>query len=236
MQRNSGVMFRIVFPLACLLKRHKMIHSDRKPFSCRFCDKSFTTKAAWQHHEFARHLEDKAAKIKQDNELARRLQQSQVELSHQKSLQVQVVQKGEHLEVQTAGRQSEQVQVIDVQDITQQISVQIGESGVKKEGPRLERAVAQELIVTREDTMHHSFTDDSGTIIEVVETDSLHPTDTGVVTMDTDTGGLAMDGDNIGNNPRQFIAYTTSSNGNQFQTSSYTNQVAYIQNGTQFFI
>jgi len=245
------------FPLACLLKRHKMIHSDRKPFSCRFCDKSFTTKAAWQHHEFARHLEDKAAKIKRDNELARRLQQAQVPLSHQKSIQVQgisdkisggqVVQKGEHLEVQTAGRQSEQVQVIDVQDITQQISVQIGETTIKKDAHGLEGdgghelIVARELTVAGEDSMqHHSFTDDSGTIIEVVETDSLHPTDTGVVTMDTDTGltmdtdtgGLAMDADN----PRQYITYSTSSNTNQFQTSSYTNQVAYIQNGTQFFI
>lgn len=242
------------FPLACLLKRHKMIHSDKKPWNCRFCVKSFTTKAAWQHHEYARHLEDKAAKIKMENNHARIMQQAQVDVSNQKSLQVQVqkgvpvvsggqvVQKGEHLHVQTAGRQSEQVQVIDVQDITQQISVQIGESSGKKGGLGLERDGAQELIVTQEDTIHHSFTDDTGTIIEVVETDSLHPTDTGVVTMDTDTGGLAMDTDtgvitmDADTNTRQYIAYSTSSNSNQFQTSSYTNQVAYIQNGTQFFI
>jgi len=214
------------FPLACLLKRHKMIHSDKKPFSCRFCDKSFTTKAAWQHHEFARHLEDKAAKIKADNELARRLQDqvqktSPVVSGGQLVASGQVLQKGEHLEVQAAGRQSEQVQVIDVQDITQQITVQIGERSDKKE----EGEVHEE--------MHHSFTDDSGAIIEVVETDSLHPTDTGVVTMDTvDSEGINNQGQT---SQRQYIAYSSSSNSNQFQTS-YTNQVAYIQNGNQFFI
>ena len=36
-------------------------------------------------------------------------------------------QKGEHLVVQAQGRRSEQVQIIDVQDITQQIIVQIAD-------------------------------------------------------------------------------------------------------------
>jgi len=240
------------FPLACLLKRHKMIHSDKKPFSCRYCDKSFTTKAAFQHHEFARHLEDKAAQMEKD-ELAKsrtlgqavavqnvgRLEQvqllrgreqpgEQVQQGEQVQMlrgraqtgeqvtqgeQVQVVQKGENLEVQAQGRQSEQVQIIDVQDITQQITVQISENSAKKDN-QLALDPGRDM---------QSFTEEPATIIEVVDTDSLNPTDTGVVTMDSNSQAN-----------RQYLTYTPASTANHFQSNGY--QVAYIQSGNQFYI
>merc|ERR1719347_1483722 len=51
------------FPLSCLLQRHKRTHSDHKPFSCNYCEKSFSSKTSLNHHLFMKHLEEQSKKI-----------------------------------------------------------------------------------------------------------------------------------------------------------------------------
>ena len=47
----------IMCPTPSKLKRHMIVHSGLKPYSCPFCNKGFTQKGSMKRHEISHILE-----------------------------------------------------------------------------------------------------------------------------------------------------------------------------------
>merc|ERR1712212_648007 len=111
------------FPLGCLLQRHKRTHLDSKPHSCNYCDKGFSSKTTLKHHLFMQHLEEKSK-------------------TEGKRL-------FEGAERGKRGEKQQPVEIIGVEDITQQIAVQMeGREGGGREGERGVRDTVIEVVDT----------------------------------------------------------------------------------------
>eukprot|EP00092_Neocalanus_flemingeri_P037327 GFUD01040651.1.p1 GENE.GFUD01040651.1~~GFUD01040651.1.p1 ORF type:complete len:420 (+),score=88.66 GFUD01040651.1:195-1454(+) len=125
------------FPLSCLLQRHKRTHSDVKPFSCNYCDKCFSSKTSLNHHLFMRHLEEQSKRIEMGKKLIDSLKQEQNEnveiIGSERILDgqgqvIKVLADGDYV-IEDQGnnhKNVENMEIIGVQDITQQIAVQMG--------------------------------------------------------------------------------------------------------------
>ena len=125
------------FPLSCLLQRHKRTHSDVKPFPCNYCDKSFSSKTSLNHHLFMRHLEEQSKRIEMGKKLIESLKKEQNEkaeiLGSERILDtggqvIKVLADGDYILEENGNNHKnvESMEIIGVQDITQQIAVQMG--------------------------------------------------------------------------------------------------------------
>jgi hypothetical protein len=129
------------FPLSCLLQRHKRTHSDVKPFSCNYCDKSFSSKKFLNHHLFMRHLEEQSKRIEMGKKIINNLKQEKNETGKMISSEriqdtggqvIKVLADGDYI-IEDEGRNLKNLanmEIIGVQDITQQIAVQMGREEV----------------------------------------------------------------------------------------------------------
>jgi len=121
------------FPLSCLLQRHKRTHLDQKPFSCNYCEKSFSSKTSLNHHLFMKHLEEQTKRIEMGKKLIENLKQGRVDGQGQfKRPDVSVAGKAKILKEADSynmladhARNIENMEIIGVEDITQQIAVQM---------------------------------------------------------------------------------------------------------------
>lgn len=117
------------FPLSCLLQRHKKTHSDIKPHCCHYCDKAFSSKTSLNHHLFMRHLEEKSKKLEEGKRLLERLKDGDGKYTvlDTGGQVIKVLGESRDLLLSDTQREhsSKQVEIIDVQDITQQIAVQM---------------------------------------------------------------------------------------------------------------
>jgi len=133
------------FPLSCLLQRHKRTHSDIKPFPCSYCQKSFSSKTTLKHHNFMRHLEEQSKKIEEGKKLLETLRRNKnsEKLGVIDSGGGQVIKvmsdnpaRGDFLLEGNPGQGDKQhmesVEIIGVQDITQQIAVQMCEQNPRE--------------------------------------------------------------------------------------------------------
>ena len=126
------------FPLSCLLQRHKRTHSDHKPFSCNYCEKSFSSKTSLNHHLFMKHLEEQSKKIEMGKCMIESLKRKdgvngKIDLSDKTKSVVgsrEDIKGGESYIISGPGRNVENLEIIGVEDITQQIAVQMGKEKV----------------------------------------------------------------------------------------------------------
>jgi len=126
------------FPLSCLLQRHKRTHSDHKPFSCNYCEKSFSSKTSLNHHLFMKHLEEQSKKIEIGKCMIESLKRQdgsngRVDLNNKTKSVVGGMEasKGDNAYIiSEPGRDVENLEIIGVEDITQQIAVQMGKEKV----------------------------------------------------------------------------------------------------------
>jgi len=122
------------FPLSCLLQRHKRTHSDLKPFSCNYCEKSFSSKTSLNHHLFMKHLEEQTKRIEMGKKLIESLKQkdsdnAKIDLigpGKPRDTGGRVIKRDDEYNLSDHGRNIENMEIIGVQDITQQIAVQMG--------------------------------------------------------------------------------------------------------------
>jgi len=141
------------FPLGCLLQRHKRTHQEIKPHRCSYCAKGFSSKTTLNHHMFMQHLEQRTRRVEEGRRLIERLKKAdnlpQTLQEHRNNHMNSVVKGGEVREqgmvVEVAEKEEEfvlpedpakkgegkSVEIIGVQDITQQISVQMGKESVR---------------------------------------------------------------------------------------------------------
>jgi len=119
------------FPLSCLLQRHMRTHLDVKPHSCHYCEKSFSSKTSLNHHMFMKHLEEQSKRIEMGKKLIESLKQGQtkhVEKSLDNRAQViKVLADGDYVieDEPNSHKTVENMEIIGIQDITQQIAVQM---------------------------------------------------------------------------------------------------------------
>ena len=121
------------FPLSCLLQRHMRTHGDHKPFQCSYCQKSFSSKTSLNHHLFMRHSEEQARKIENGKKLIENLRLERSNLKRDvldKVDSINGTQEVFSLDSCTSVKNVQNMEILGVQDITQQIEVQIG----RKEG------------------------------------------------------------------------------------------------------
>ena len=117
------------FPLSCLLQRHKRTHTDLKPFQCNYCEKSFTSKTSLNHHLFMRHSEEQARKIENGKKLIENLRLERSGLKGDvldKVDSINGTQEVFSLESCSSVKNVQNMEILGVEDITQQIEVQIG--------------------------------------------------------------------------------------------------------------
>ena len=125
------------FPLSCLLQRHKRTHSSMKPFSCNYCDRCFRSKTSLNHHLFMKHLEDQSKRMDVGRKLIENLKQKsnkEVEIvgaERMKNIKVQGSKADDDYIISDQGGNISNLEIIGVEDITQQIAVQMerGEGG-----------------------------------------------------------------------------------------------------------
>ena len=117
------------FPLSCLLQRHKRTHADHKPFQCNYCQKSFSSKTSLNHHLFMRHSEEQSRKIENGKKLIENLRLERNGFKRDDLDKVDSLTGSEAvfgLESCASVKSVQNMEILGVQDITQQIEVQIG--------------------------------------------------------------------------------------------------------------
>ena len=117
------------FPLSCLLQRHKRTHADHKPFQCSYCQKSFSSKTSLNHHLFMRHSEEQSRKIENGKKLIENLRLERTGFKRDDLDKVDSITGSETvfgLESCASVKNVQNMEILGVQDITQQIEVQIG--------------------------------------------------------------------------------------------------------------
>ena len=117
------------FPLSCLLQRHKRTHADHKPFQCSYCQKSFSSKTSLNHHLFMRHSEEQSRKIENGKKLIENLRLERNGFKRDDLDKVDSLTGTETvfgLESCASVKNVQNMEILGVQDITQQIEVQIG--------------------------------------------------------------------------------------------------------------
>jgi len=117
------------FPLSCLLQRHKRTHADHKPFQCNYCQKSFSSKTSLNHHLFMRHSEEQSRKIENGKKLIENLRLERSGFKRDDLDKVDSLTGSEAvfgLESCASVQSVQNMEILGVQDITQQIEVQIG--------------------------------------------------------------------------------------------------------------
>ena len=117
------------FPLSCLLQRHKRTHADHKPFQCNYCQKSFSSKTSLNHHLFMRHSEEQSRKIENGKKLIENLRLERNCFKRDDLDKVDSLTGSEAvfgLESCASVKSVQNMEILGVQDITQQIEVQIG--------------------------------------------------------------------------------------------------------------
>ena len=117
------------FPLSCLLQRHKRTHADHKPFQCSYCQKSFSSKTSLNHHLFMRHSEEQSRKIENGKKLIENLRLERNSFKRDDLDKVDSINGSETvfgLESCASVKNVQNMEILGVQDITQQIEVQIG--------------------------------------------------------------------------------------------------------------
>ena len=143
------------FPLSCLLQRHKRTHTDLKPFQCNYCQKSFTSKTSLNHHLFMRHSEEQARKIENGKKLIENLRLERSGLKGDvldKVDSINGTQEVFGLESCTSVKNVQNMEILGVQDITQQIEVQIGRKESELEKSNIQERCAS-VIVSSSDFM-----------------------------------------------------------------------------------
>jgi len=124
------------FPLSCLLQRHKRTHADNKPFQCSYCPKSFSSKTSLNHHLFMRHSEEQAKKIENGKKLIENLKLERSNMKRDVLEKVDTISGTQDvfsLESCTSVKNVQNMEILAVEDITQQIEVQIGRKEVELE-------------------------------------------------------------------------------------------------------
>ena len=117
------------FPLSCLLQRHKRTHADHKPFQCNYCQKSFSSKTSLNHHLFMRHSEEQSRKIENGKKLIENLRLERTGFKRDDLDKVDSITGSDAvfgLESCASVKNVQNMEILGVEDITQQIEVQIG--------------------------------------------------------------------------------------------------------------